>query len=74
MFYFIYYLFGDKSKGIDFIVHHNLYIVQFSDMTAATQDLEHDVSASVFALTHIERIFSPLGNLILVFLCLVFDC
>ena len=74
MFYFIYYLFGDKSKGIDFIVHHKFYIVQFFDMTAAAQDLEHDVSASVFALTHIERIFSPLGNLILVFLCLVFDC
>ena len=54
MFYFIYYLFGDKSKGIDFIVHHNLYIVQFSDMTAAAQDLEHDVSASVFALTAVK--------------------
>ena len=51
MFYFIYYLFGDKSKGIDFIVHHKLYIVQFFDMTAAAQDLEHDVSASVFTLT-----------------------
>ena len=54
MFYFIYYLFGDKSKGIDFIVHHNFYIVQFSDMTAAAQNFEHDVSASVFALTAVK--------------------
>lgn len=74
MFYFIYYLFGDKSKGIDFIVHHNLYIVQFSDMTAAAQDLEHYISAAVFALTAVKRIFSSFGNLILVFFCLVFDC
>ena len=54
MFYFIYYLFGEKSKGIDFIVHHNLYIVQFSDMAAAAQDLEDDVSAAVFALTAVK--------------------